>query len=89
MTMRWTLLKQALYFLSWLAHDNFGEYKFRSYLPKHEIDAIVRTFYPAIASFFESEEGNREFEKWKPKKEAEKALIKKSGEQTIPPKPPV
>ena len=39
-----------------------------SYLPKYEIEAIVRAFYPAIASFFETEEGKKEFEEWEKRK---------------------
>ena len=35
----------------------------------NEIEAIVRTFFPAVDAFFET---NREFEQWKAKKEAEK-----------------
>ena len=56
--------KQTLYVLLWFIHDKRGEYKMRSYLPKYEIEAIVRAFYPAIAAFFETEEGKREFEEW-------------------------
>ena len=62
-------IKQTLYVLLWLIHDKSGEYKMRSYLPKHEIEAIVRTFYPAIMAFLETEEGKREFEEWKARKE--------------------
>ena len=51
----------------------------RSYLPKYEIEAIVRTFFPAVAAFFETEEGNREFEEWKAKKEAEKNAKEKTA----------
>ena len=65
------LMKQTIYFLLWLIQDKSAEYKPRSYLPKYEIEAIVRTFFPAVAAFFETEEGNREFEEWKAKKEAE------------------
>lgn len=57
---------------------NFA-FKPRSYLPKYEIEAIVRTFFPAVAAFFETEEGNREFEEWKAKKEAEKNAKEKSA----------
>ena len=62
-------LKQMLYVLLWLIHDKRGEYKMRSYLPKHEVEAVVRAFYTAVAAFFETEEGKREFEEWKEKKE--------------------
>lgn len=62
-------LRQSLYVLLWFIHDKHGEYKMRSNLPKHEVEAIVRAFYPAIVAFFETEEGKREFEEWKAKKE--------------------
>jgi len=51
----------------WLIHDKHGEYKLHSYLPKHEVGAIVRAFYPAVAAFFETAEGKHEFEEWKEK----------------------
>ena len=58
-------IKETLYILLWLIHDKHGEYQMRSYLPKHEVEAIVRAFYPSVAAFFETEEGKREFEQWK------------------------
>jgi hypothetical protein len=36
-----------------------------SILPDHEIERIARCFYPDIVAFFESEEGQREFEEWR------------------------
>ena len=62
------VIKRIVYFALWLLCDKSGEYKMRSYLPKYEIEAIVRAFYPAIAAFFETEEGKREFEEWKERK---------------------
>ena len=61
------VIKRIVYFALWLLFDKSGEYKMRSYLPKYEIEAIVRAFYPAIAAFFETEEGKKEFEEWKVK----------------------
>ena len=61
-------LRQSLYVLLWFIHDKSGEYKLHSYLPKHEVEAIVRTFYPSVVTFFESEEGKQEFEAWRNKK---------------------
>ena len=69
------LMKRTIYFLLWLIQDKSAEYKPRSYLPKYEIEAI----FPAVAAFFETEEGNREFEEWKAKKEAEKNAKEKSA----------
>lgn len=65
-------LKEVLLLYVWLQHDRSGEYKPRSSVPMHEIEAIVHTFYPAIAAFFESEEGKREYEEWKAKREERK-----------------
>ena len=42
-------------------------------IPKHEIEALARCLLPEIQKFFESEEGQREFEEWKRKREAGKA----------------
>ena len=61
-------IKETLYILLWLIHDKHGEYKMRSYLPKHEVEAIVRTFYPSVVTFFESEEGKQEYKAWRNKK---------------------
>ena len=41
-------------------------------IPKHEIEALARCLLPEIQKFFESEEGQREFEEWKKKKGTEK-----------------
>ncbi len=65
-------LKEVLLLYVWLQHDRSGEYKPRSSVPRHEIEAIVHTFYPAIAAFFESEEGKQEYEEWKAKREERK-----------------
>ena len=72
-------MKRAVYVLLWLAHDKSGEYRPRSYIPKHEIEAIVRTFYPAVVAFFESAEGKLEYEEWKEKQEAEKNAKEKTA----------
>ena len=63
--------KQTLYVLLWFIHDKRGEYKMRSNLPKHEVEAIVRAFYSSVVAFFETEEGKHEFEEWKAKEEAD------------------
>ena len=66
------LIKEFVYHILWLMHDKSAAYKPRSEIPRHEIEAIVSTFYPAVVAFFESAEGKREFEEWKVKKEMEK-----------------
>lgn len=40
-------------------------------IPKHVLDAIVDTMLPDIIAFFETEEGQREFEEWKAERERE------------------
>lgn len=34
-------------------------------IPQHELEALAATLYPAIVEFFESEQGQKEFELWK------------------------
>ena len=41
-------------------------------IPQHVIEAIARCLLPDIQTFYESEEGQREFEEWKMKRETEK-----------------
>ena len=65
-------LKEVLLLYVRLQHGRSGEYKPRSSVPRHEIVAIAHTFYPAIVTFFESEEGKREYEEWKAKREEQK-----------------
>ena len=82
MEIKMKFLKELVYTLLWILHDKSAAYKPRSNLPQHEIEAIVHAFYPAVVAFFESEEGKREFEEWKAKKEAEEAgkkTVKKSA----------
>lgn len=48
----------------------------RSGVPKHELEILAWHFLPQIQAFFESEEGRKEYEKWKAEQaalEAEKA----------------
>lgn len=44
-------------------------------IPKHELQALARAFADDIIAFFESEEGQKEFEEWLRKKEEEKKDI--------------
>ena len=41
----------------------------KSGIPKHELEAIVRTFLPDIIAFFQSEEGQRQYREWKKEQE--------------------
>ena len=40
-------------------------------IPLHEVEALARVLLPEIQKFFESEEGQREFEKWKEQQKSE------------------
>ena len=37
-------------------------------IPLHEVEALARVLLPEIQKFFESEEGQKEFQKWKKRK---------------------
>lgn len=45
-------------------------------IPQNQIEAIARCILPDILAFYESEEGQREFAKWKKQREAEKQEAK-------------
>lgn len=49
-------------------------------IPQHKIEAIARCILPDILSFYESEEGQREFAEWKAQQEEEK--LRKDKEAT-------
>ena len=49
-------------------------------LPKEMLESLARHFLPQIKAFFESEEGQKEFEEWKKRKEAEKAGEQEANE---------
>ena len=40
-------------------------------IPQYKIEAIARCLLPDIQSFYESEEGQREFAEWKAKQKTE------------------
>ena len=42
-------------------------------IPQHEIKYIAQCILPDIIAFYESEEGQREFQEWKAQREAEAA----------------
>lgn len=41
-------------------------------IPQHEIEAIARCIWPDILAFYESKEGQREFEEWKTRRQGER-----------------
>ena len=34
-------------------------------IPKYEIEALARAFLPAVLNYYRTEEGKKEFERWK------------------------
>lgn len=51
--------------------------KITSQIPKHELEALAATLYPAIVKFFESEQGKAEFKAWQEKQKGKSG--KKQG----------
>ena len=45
-------------------------------IPQHEIDSLARAFIPAILNYFNSDEGQREFEEWKAQRAQRQLKIK-------------
>lgn len=41
----------------------------QSDIPKHELEKLASSFLSDIIAFFETEEGNREYEEWKRQRE--------------------
>ena len=41
----------------------------KSDIPKSELESLARCFLPDIQAFFETEEGKKEYEKWKAEQE--------------------
>lgn len=48
----------------------------RTDIPQYQIEAIARCIMPDILAFYESEEGQREFAKWKEQREGSKREAK-------------
>ena len=44
-------------------------------VPQHAIESLARCFLPGIRAFFETEEGQREFEEW----QRQRAVQEKTG----------
>lgn len=40
-------------------------------IPLHEVEALARVLLPEIQKFFESEEGQKEFQEWKKRQKKE------------------
>ena len=51
-------------------------------IPQHIIESIARCILPDIIAYYESEEGQRQFQEWKAMQEAEKTEGK-NGEEII------
>ena len=41
-------------------------------IPLHEVEALARVLLPEIHKFFESEEGQKEFQEWKERQQQKK-----------------
>lgn len=68
-----SIIVVVLHYLGGFYLLNF-ENKNIDFIPTDEqLEAIARSFYPAIRAFFESEKGQREFEEWKKKQNSETA----------------
>ena len=52
-------------------------------LPQHEIDALVRHFLPQIKAFFESKEGQKEYEAWQQEQDEMKKKSTQNGVELI------
>ena len=51
-------------------------------IPQHIIESIARCILPDIIAYYETEEGQRQFEEWKAMQEAEKTEGKNGEEIT-------
>ena len=51
--------------------------------PDDALETLARCIYPAIRSYFESEEGQREFEEWKSRRDAEQPAGKKNSGDNV------
>ena len=52
----------------------------KSGIPQHEIENIARILLPDILSFYESEEGQREFAEWQAERDGAKTDKDSNGE---------
>ena len=43
-------------------------------IPRHEIEALARCLLPEIQKYFESEDGKKEFERWKRQQKEQKEV---------------
>ena len=42
-------------------------------IPEHELESLARCFIPDIIAFYESEEGQKEYEQWKAERDKQHA----------------
>ena len=54
-------------------------------IPLHEVEALARILLPQIQTFFESEEGQKEFEEWKNEKNPDSNPLWKDSISTLIP----
>ena len=45
-------------------------------IPQHIIESIARCILPDIIAYYETEEGQRQFQEWKAQRDAEKTEVK-------------
>ena len=55
---------------------------YNSGIPQHIIESIARCILPDIIAYYETEEGQRQFQEWKAMQEAEKTEGKNGEEIT-------
>lgn len=52
-------------------------------IPREALESFARTILPDIIAFFETEEGNRQFEEWLKKEESKEKIVKMSDSISI------
>ncbi len=52
-------------------HNDYG-----TGIPRHEIEALARALLPTMQTYFESEEGQREFAEWQKRQQSKGNLPK-------------
>lgn len=70
-------IKEFIKLTFFILRDKSGHLDIK--IPKDVLEAIARCFLPDIIAFFESEEGRKEFEKWKRQQESNGAKSQAKG----------